>query len=102
MFDKFWQSYGPWHLEFLHILARLLNSSYILEWIWMKLGRDVAPQVYRSAGGEIIHVRLEVQFWQSYGPWHLEFLHILARLLNSSYILEWIWMKLGRDVAPQV
>ena len=44
MFDKFWQSYGPWHLEFLHILACLLNS-YILSWIWMKLGRDVAPQV---------------------------------------------------------
>ena len=43
MFDKFWQSYGS-HLEFLHILACLLNSSYILAWIRMKLGRDVAPQ----------------------------------------------------------
>ena len=45
MFNKFWQSYGPWHLEFLHILACLLNSSYILAWIWMTLGRDIAPQV---------------------------------------------------------
>ena len=53
----------------------------------------------RSACGEIIHVR---QILQSYGPWHLEFVHILACLLNSSYILAWIWMKLGRDVAPQV
>ena len=35
MFDKFWQSYGPWHLEFLHILIScLLNSSYILAWIF--------------------------------------------------------------------
>ena len=40
MFDIFWQSYGPWHLQFLHILACLLNS-YILAWIWMKLGRDI-------------------------------------------------------------
>ena len=47
MFDKFWQSYGPWHLEFLHILACLLNSSYILAWIWMKLGNDVVPQVLK-------------------------------------------------------
>ena len=31
--------------NFLHILAFLFNSSYILAWIWMKLGRDVAPQV---------------------------------------------------------
>ena len=62
---KFWQSYGPWHLEFLHILACLLNSSYILAWIWIKLGRDVAPtnlagmlhHKSRSACGEIIHVR---------------------------------------------
>ena len=45
MFDKFWQSFGPWHLEFLYILACLLNSSYILAWIWRKLGRDVAPEV---------------------------------------------------------
>ena len=29
MFGKFWQSYVPWHLEFLHILACFLNSSYI-------------------------------------------------------------------------
>ena len=45
MFDKFWQSYCPWHFEFLHILACLLNSSYILTWIWMILSRDAAPQV---------------------------------------------------------
>ena len=45
MFENFCQSYGPWHLEFLHILACLLNFSYIFAWIWMKLGRDVAPQV---------------------------------------------------------
>ena len=152
MFDKFWQSYGPWHLEFLHILACLLNSFYILAWIWMKLCRDVAPRS-RSACGEIIYVRqilaelwsltlrifthfslssqlllqtcmdfnetwqgccstsLEVhvgrlfmfdKFWQSYGPWHLECLHILACLLNSCYVVAWIWMKVGRDVAPQV
>ena len=45
MFGKFWQSYGPWHLEFLHILACLLNTSYIVALIWIRLGRDVAPQV---------------------------------------------------------
>ena len=45
MRGKFWQSYGPWHLEFLHILSCLLNSSYIFASIWMKLGRDVTPQV---------------------------------------------------------
>ena len=152
MFDKFWQSYGPWRLELLHILACLLNSSFILAWIWMKLGRDMHHKS-RSACGEIIHVqqilavlwsltlRIFTHFslssqlllhpcmdlnetWQgccttslkvhvgrlfmfgkvlqSYGPWHLEFLHILACLLNFSYILAWIWMKLGRDVAPQV
>ena len=52
MFGKFWQSYGPWHLEFLHILACLLNSSYILAWIWMKHGRDVAPQVLKCMWGD--------------------------------------------------
>ena len=51
MFDQYWQSYGPWHIEFLHILACLLNSSYILPWIWMKLGRDVAPHVYMCMWG---------------------------------------------------
>ena len=58
MFGKFWQSYGPWHLEFLYILAEflyilacLLNSSYILAWIWMKVGRDVAPQVLKCMLG---------------------------------------------------
>ena len=29
MFGLLWQSYCPWHLEFLHILACILNSSYI-------------------------------------------------------------------------
>ena len=152
MFDKIWQSYGPWLLEFLQILACLLNSSYILAWNWTKLA-GMLHHKCRSACGEIIHVwqilaelwslalrifthfslslqlllhpcmdlnetlqeccttSLEVhvgrsfmfdKFWQSYGPWHLEFLHILACLLNSSYILAWIWMKLGRSVAPQV
>ena len=57
MFEKFWQSYGPWHLKFLHILACLLNSSYILAWIWMKLGRESMHHKSRSACGEIIHVR---------------------------------------------
>ena len=52
MFGQFWHSYGPWHLQFLHILACLLNSSYILAWIWMKLGRDVAPQVYKCMWGD--------------------------------------------------
>ena len=48
MFGKFWQSYGPWHLEFLNILACLLNSFYIL----MKLGRDVASQVKKCIWGD--------------------------------------------------
>ena len=56
MFDKFWQSYCPWHFEFLHILACLLNSSYIVAWIWMKLGRDLHHKS-SSACGEVIHVR---------------------------------------------
>ena len=33
MFDKFWQSYGPCHSEFLHILACLFNSSNTNAWI---------------------------------------------------------------------
>ena len=52
LFDKFWQSYGPWHLEFLHIIACLLNSSYIVAWICMNLGRDVAPQVQKCMWGD--------------------------------------------------
>ena len=31
--------------SFRRIKVCLLNSSYILAWIWMKLSRDVAPQV---------------------------------------------------------
>ena len=31
--------------SFRHIKVCLLNSSYILAWIWMKLGTDVVPQV---------------------------------------------------------
>ena len=45
MIGKFWQSYGPWHLEFLHILAFHLNFSHIVWWIWMKLGRDAELHV---------------------------------------------------------
>ena len=187
----------PWHLEFLHILACLLNSSYILAWIWMKLGRDVALQdkkcmwedihvrqifthfslsskllLYislhrfgwnlagmlrnhksRSAFWEIIHVRtilaelwpltirifthfslklssqllylcmdlnetlqrccttsLEVHvgrwfmfkiFWQSYGPWHLEFLHILAHLLEKHKLGRRRWVYLCCRTSPE-
>ena len=94
--------------NFSQILACLPNSSYILAWMLGMLHHKS-----RSAWGEIIHVRqilaelwsltlMFYKFWQSYGPWHLEFLHILACLLNFSYILAWIWIKLGRDVAPQV
>ena len=54
----------------------------------------------KSACGEIIHVwNIFAEFW----PLKLRFfLHILACLLKFSLILAWIWMKLGRDVAPQV
>ena len=52
MLNKFWQSYDPWHLKFLYILACLLNSSYILAWIWMKLGRDVTLQVKNCMWGD--------------------------------------------------
>ena len=40
MFDKFWQSYGPWHLEFLHI--------------W---DTEILHDKSKSACGEIIHFR---------------------------------------------
>ena len=52
--------------SFHPIKVCLLNSSYILTWIWMKLGTDVVPLEWnlagmlhhksRSACGEIIHV----------------------------------------------
>ena len=29
MFGKFWQSYGPWHLEFLHILAPIAGAHVL-------------------------------------------------------------------------
>ena len=86
--------------SFRRIKVCLLNSSYILAWIWMKLGTDVVPQVLICMWG-VIHVR-QILTELYNGPWHLVFKHILACLLNSSYILAWIWMKLGRDVAPQV
>ena len=38
--------------SFRPIKVCLLNSSYILAWIWMKLGRDVAPQVYKCMWGD--------------------------------------------------
>ena len=57
------QSYGPWHLEFLHILAFLLNSSYIIAWIEWHL----AGMLYhksRSSCGEIIHVwQILAELW---------------------------------------
>ena len=89
MFDKLWQSYGPWHIEFLHILACLLNSSYIFAWIWMKLGRNVAPQVLKCMYGDN---SCSTNFWQSYGPWHLEFLHfelVFSTPPTSLHGFEW-------------
>ena len=56
MLDKFWQSYSPWHLEFLHILACLLNSSYILHGFEWNLA-GMLQHKSKSACGEIIHGR---------------------------------------------
>ena len=61
---KFWQSYGPWHLEFLHILANVFatppTSLRGFEW-------NLAGMLYhksRSACGEIIYVRqILVELW---------------------------------------
>ena len=39
-------------LSFRCIKDCLLNSSYILAWICMKLGRDVAPQVQKCMWGD--------------------------------------------------
>ena len=38
--------------SFHPIKVCLLNSSYILAWIWMKLGRDIAPQVQKCMWGD--------------------------------------------------
>ena len=64
MFDKFWQSYGPWHLEFWHILACLLStpptSLHGFEW-------NLAGMLHhksRSACGEIIYVqKILTELW---------------------------------------
>ena len=50
MFDKFWQSYGSWHLGFSYILACLLNF-FILAWILMKLGNGGLHHKSRFACG---------------------------------------------------
>ena len=88
MFDKFWQNYGPWHLEVLHILACLLNSIYIFAWIWMTLGRDLAPQVYKCLWGNNSCLtkfgRVMVL-----DTWVFTY---LASLLHSSNIIAWIWI----------
>ena len=90
MFDKFWQSYCPWHLAFLHILACLLNSSYLHP--CMDLNESWQGCCTSSLE---VRVRRKLMFhkcWQSYRPWHLKFLHILACLLTpptSLHGFEW-------------
>ena len=53
----------------------------------------------RSACGEIIHVpQILAELWYL----TLRIFTHFSLSSQLSYILAWIWMKLGRDVAPQV
>ena len=56
----------------------------------------------RSACGEIIYVRQISQELQPLTLRIFALFNLSSQLSNSSYIFAWIWMKLGRDVAPQV
>ena len=77
----------PWHLEFLHILVCLLNSSYILAWIWMKVHHKS-----RSACGEIIYV------WQILAElWSLS-LRIFTHFSFSSQLLQHPCMDLNESL----
>ena len=87
MFDKFWQSYGHLTLRnFTHFSLSsqlLLHPGMDLNETW----QGCCNHKSRSACLEIIHVRqILAELWSL----TLEFLHILACLLNSSYILSWI------------
>ena len=56
MFDEFWQSYGPWHLEFLHfqfVFSTPPTLFYGFEWNLVGMLHHKS----RSACGEKIHVR---------------------------------------------
>ena len=53
MFDKFWQSYGPWHLEFLHFLACLLNSS---------LTKKNYTKIYVTYTWNILHIYVSFMY----------------------------------------
>ena len=58
MFYQFWQSYGPWHLECLHILACLLHSSYMDFYETWQGYCTTSLEVHVGGGGVIlIHVQ---------------------------------------------
>ena len=86
-----------WPLTF-RIFTDFILSSQLLPhhhgFVW-NLAR-MLHQKSRSACGEIIYVWIIMAELWSLTP---RILHILACLLNSSYIVAWISMKLGRDVA---
>ena len=81
MFNKFCQS---WHLEFLHILACLFNSSYIVSWVWMKSW---------FACREIIHV------WQILQElWLLTLRNFTKFCLSSQLLLPYMYMHCFMDL----
>ena len=83
MFDEFWQSYGPWHLEFLHILARLLNSSLHP---WM----DLNETWQGCCRWEIIHVRkILTELWSLTLRIFTHFSLSSQLLLHSLHGFEW-------------
>ena len=89
MFDKFWRSYGPWHLEFLHNLSL---SSQLLLHLCMDLNetwQGCCTTMSRSACGEIIHVRqILAELWSLT-------LRISTHLSLSSQLLPHLCMDLN-------
>ena len=87
MFDIFYQSYGPWYLKFLHILAGLFNSSYIYVHCCMDWN-EIAQKCCTTSPH--LHVGISFmfdKFCRSYGSWNLEFLHISDYSLSSQLLL---------------
>ena len=98
-FYKFWQSYGPWHLEFL---CRLRSIAAHRDHFVRRLSVCACVCLSDSHTFLIVTHSYVSQATHAFLGMLPLCLHILACLLNSSYILAWIWIKVGRDVAPQV
>ena len=65
MFDEFWQSYGPSHLEFLHIFSL---SSHLLLHPCIDLNETWQGCCTTSLEVHVGRQFMFDNFWQSYGP----------------------------------